>query len=181
MRNMFLNWCKNLWTQWKISCMNQHDDVSKNYIFAHDVLEVGISCFFHKNIGNETTFWFFFLSIDWLLMLLPLNDGNWFILQVDKLRILSESLANSTLKAEKRIVDHRFNILLMQIYGLHYIIIVAFMFVALIRVPCAMCHICDVIFRYDTKSHYSRKNTKGEDKRSSWKVKELKHHSNWPR
>lgn len=67
MRNMFLNWCKNLWTQWKISCMNQHGDVSKNYIFAYDVLEVGISCFFHKNIGNETTFWFFYLSIDWLV------------------------------------------------------------------------------------------------------------------
>ncbi|XP_031739540.1 uncharacterized protein LOC101209774 isoform X2 [Cucumis sativus] len=30
-----------------------------------------------------------------------------FMLQVEKLRILSESLANSTLKAEKRIVDHR--------------------------------------------------------------------------
>lgn len=52
-------------------------------------------------------------------MLLPLNNNIQLILQVDKLRILSESLANSTLKAEKRIVDQRFNILLMPIYVLH--------------------------------------------------------------
>ena len=45
--------------------------------------------------------------------------SNRFIMQVEKLRILSESLANSTLKAERRTVDHRFNILLMQIFGFH--------------------------------------------------------------
>ncbi|KAL0545046.1 hypothetical protein IC582_020184 [Cucumis melo] len=45
--------------------------------------------------------------MDCLLMLLPVSNHNQFMLQVEKLRILSESLANSTLKAEKRIVDHR--------------------------------------------------------------------------
>jgi hypothetical protein len=33
------------------------------------------------------------------------------ILQVDKLKILSESLANSTSKAEKRMLDHRYCVL----------------------------------------------------------------------
>jgi hypothetical protein len=41
-------------------------------------------------------------------------DGSglhYIILQVDKLKILSESLANSTSKAEKRMLDHRYCVL----------------------------------------------------------------------
>lgn len=44
----------------------------------------------------------------------------------------------------------------------------------------AICPICDILFRYDTNSHFSWKNIKGED-RSSWKAKELIIHSDWQR